>query len=383
MFWKKSAKAKSQASQEAASKPSAGANDDRESSLDDALDTLAVVLRAAGEAAADVHIQKDDEQKGKELFEAWAQHLLVMAPPPGVAEHQSKRHDWGGLRRSVRGYMSKEGVQVKEALIGFKSALQTLMTRISRAVSDDEGTDGKAKAQLERIRDAVKNGSVAEMRRTVLTAVDEIGGLLDERKTRQRAMARELGDRVKTLSIELEEVKKEAATDALTGLDNRKAFDYALSRAGDQHTLFGEQSCLMIIDADHFKNVNDTYGHPTGDAVLVALANELAKAFPRRGDCVARYGGEEFAVVLRESDVHDGDRLAERVLNRIQSKVIEHDGLHVQITVSIGVAVSSEAEDSAAWLKRADAALYHAKETGRNRVCVDLGNAGNTGLLHA
>lgn len=377
MFWKKSQAAKKKAESSASSakaSASQSANDNRESTLDDALDTLAVVLRAAGDASCDVHIDDAPDGYGKDLFEAWAQHLLVMAPPPGVDEHNSRRHDWGGLRRSVREYLSKEGDSVKEALTGFKAALSTLMTRISRAVADDDGTDVKAREQLERIREATQSASVAEIRRTVLSAVDEIGCLLDDRKERQRAMARELGDRVKSLRLELEEVKKEAATDALTGLDNRKAFDLALSRAQDQHTLFGEPSVLLIVDADHFKRINDTYGHPTGDAVLVALSDELTRCFPRRGDCVARYGGEEFAVVLRESGLSDGERLAERVLKRIQQRIIEHDGHQLQVTVSIGVAVSEEGRTPESWLHRADQALYHAKETGRARVCVDVGD---------
>ena len=139
----------------------------------------------------------------------------------------------------------------------------------------------------------------------------------------------------------------------------------------DISVLSGRPSCLLMIDIDFFKVINDTYGHQSGDKVLTRLSEILKKTFPRKTDFVARYGGEEFTVIFSEDDARIGTMLAERLCKIVrESKFETDDNRDIQVTVSIGVAEKHADESIEAWMKRADVALYNAKESGRNAVCV-------------
>ena len=177
-----------------------------------------------------------------------------------------------------------------------------------------------------------------------------------------RPMARRLAEHVRQL-MHLVDV------DFLTGLNNRRSFSERSSRIIDQARRHDRPVAVMLIDADHFKRVNDEHGHPAGDTVLVALARAL-QAEARSCDVVGRIGGEEFAVLLPETTVAEAVMVAERVRSTIAANPIPVDGRHLVQTVSIGVGrVPIEHDDPlASALKVADTMLYKAKAAGRNRV---------------
>ncbi|MBX7193695.1 MAG: GGDEF domain-containing protein [Sandaracinaceae bacterium] len=158
--------------------------------------------------------------------------------------------------------------------------------------------------------------------------------------------------------------------DRLTGAYNRHFLDERLQSEWSFAKRHGTRLSVLFVDADHFKKVNDTYGHAGGDAVLRSLAAVLMKAM-RQEDVVARYGGEEFIVLVRGIPQEAVVALADRVRAEVQACVIEHEGRTIPITISIGVSTHEaerEDEDVEALVARADAALYKAKEQGRNRV---------------
>jgi len=169
----------------------------------------------------------------------------------------------------------------------------------------------------------------------------------------------------------LQEMHKGATVDALTGLMNRRSFLERLAgetAATNRHSL---QGCLAMVDVDHFKSVNDTYGHPAGDAVLVEVAQRLAKHV-RQEDVVARFGGEEFVVLLRHTDLAGGVVLLDRLRGFIADQpftVPTPDGSReIAVTFSAGITQIEKMANSEQLLERADVALYQAKRTGRNRV---------------
>ncbi len=167
-----------------------------------------------------------------------------------------------------------------------------------------------------------------------------------------------------------QELKRLATTDPLTGAANRRLFLYKLELEFARVKRFGEATALLMLDIDHFKHINDTYGHATGDAVLQSFA-ELVRRNLRNIDVFGRLGGEEFAVLLPGTDMRGAHAFAERLRGEIAGSQIHtaNAALAIAITVSIGVAPIG-AEDSAAStvLALADTALYKAKENGRNRV---------------
>jgi diguanylate cyclase (GGDEF)-like protein len=159
-----------------------------------------------------------------------------------------------------------------------------------------------------------------------------------------------------------------ASHDGLTSLYNRRAFNDFLERAVAREDRQGGHFALLLLDIDRFKKLNDTYGHPAGDAALRHTAQLLTHQL-RKSDLAARFGGEEFAVLLASTEHAGAHHLAEKVRAEIESGRLVYDGARLGVTVSIGVAVWPEdGRDPAALVAAADRALYAAKESGRNRV---------------
>nr|WP_294863375.1 GGDEF domain-containing protein [uncultured Pseudogulbenkiania sp.] len=159
-----------------------------------------------------------------------------------------------------------------------------------------------------------------------------------------------------------------ARTDTLTGLPNRRALEEALEQQLQRTRRNGEQASLVLLDIDHFKVVNDRYGHDAGDAVIRALGKAMSETI-RSADVAGRWGGEEFLVVLANVDEEGAAAFAERLRTRVESTTVAHGELHVSYTISLGVAPLSTPHREA-WLKRADEALYRAKLDGRNRTAI-------------
>jgi len=166
-------------------------------------------------------------------------------------------------------------------------------------------------------------------------------------------------------------VRKESEVDPLTRLYNRKAFDAFLVRTVELSQAFQQPACLMLIDLDRFKPINDTFGHQMGDSVLSKLADVLSRIFLRKNDLVARYGGDEMAVVLRETTLNDGRMLAERLLRGVRAVRLEREGTTIGLTVSVGLAQLGNGDTAASWIERTDRALYKAKNAGRDQIATE------------
>lgn len=173
------------------------------------------------------------------------------------------------------------------------------------------------------------------------------------------------------LRRELEQSVDLSTKDGLTGVFNRRYFDIHLERMIERASDKNMPFCLMILDIDHFKSINDTYGHQSGDAVLKKLTSYLKEAF-RVTDLIARYGGEEFTIILQDVNLSEGTHIAERTRKAISDLkfIIPVQQEPLQKTCSIGIAEYKSGETSSDLIKRVDEALYQAKEGGRNKVIV-------------
>lgn len=158
-----------------------------------------------------------------------------------------------------------------------------------------------------------------------------------------------------------------ALNDALTGLRNRRWLDQTLPRIMQRHVHAREPLCIAVMDVDHFKSVNDSFGHPAGDAAL-AQVGQLVRGNLRPSDFAARTGGEEFVLVFPQTALPGAINAAERLRESIASASFAHNGRSLpRITASIGIAALARSADYPELLARADAALYRAKHAGRNR----------------
>lgn len=171
---------------------------------------------------------------------------------------------------------------------------------------------------------------------------------------------------------DLEKANRELAilsqTDGLTQLFNRSHWESCLQAEFKRWTRSQNPSCLVMLDIDHFKNVNDSYGHMVGDEVIRHLA-KLIRAHVRETDVCGRYGGEEFAILLADTTLNNGFIFAERLRKEIAEAIVKYNDIDINYTVSMGIAeINPSILSYEAWMECADAALYQSKEGGRNQV---------------
>jgi diguanylate cyclase len=212
---------------------------------------------------------------------------------------------------------------------------------------------------IKRIKEAIKE-EVSQIRATVRTKVEQ-----DSQQVEQ------LSRQVTVLRGELEKTRQETLIDGLTGVYNRRAFDMHLRECIERSAVMAFSFSLLLIDIDDFKPINDTYGHLTGDRVLVSLIHKCQQ-FIRSEDMTARYGGEEFAIILPGASLRNAVKKARTIRKAVAAtryRTGEETGDQtLAVTVSIGVAAVGKADSAAALIERADRALYQAKRQGKNRV---------------
>ncbi len=191
------------------------------------------------------------------------------------------------------------------------------------------------------------------------------------KQDRDSRQLKSLSKQVSTLNVELRKARVDSVTDGLTGVFNRKALDHHLNSLVEQNTRTPAAFAVMMVDIDDFKAINDAYGHPTGDRVLLALA-QRCQGLIRNDDFIARYGGEEFVIVLSNASLTNATKKAQRICESVgdtRYALNDNKDVHIlNITVSIGISVYQTGDTAESVIARADRALYLAKKTGKNRV---------------
>ncbi len=231
-------------------------------------------------------------------------------------------------------------------------------------------------ASLSEINANIDDGSdpdqVKEIVASLVQATKEMGQSNLDLKERLVDSAKQV-DQVKR---ELEAVQKEAKTDALTGIANRKSYDQTLDQEIALAKNTGQSLCLCMIDIDHFKKFNDTFGHQAGDMVLKMVAS-MFKSKIRDNDFIARYGGEEFSLISSNTGPEAATLVADRMRQALMKKelVVRSTGQSMgRVTISIGVGIYTPGDSAESLIERADACLYRAKKAGRNRIVCDTGS---------
>ncbi|HYC13230.1 MAG TPA: GGDEF domain-containing protein [Stellaceae bacterium] len=260
------------------------------------------------------------------------------------------------------------------------SALRTAMQRVQETALRLLGSLGDAGANTDSYSATLREitGNLQESQHP--QEIRQLGlRLLEETQAMQRKMEL-VGQEFSTsaqviqqLRVKLEGATRDALTDGLTGIANRKAFDMRLREAAMDAMETGSELCLLMLDIDHFKRFNDKWGHQTGDQALMLVAKTLVDNVKGR-DLTARYGGEEFSVILPRTLLSDAVILAKQIQQGFAAKklIMKGTGERIgSITVSIGVTRFEPGEALARFIARADAALYTAKRGGRNRVIAE------------
>jgi diguanylate cyclase (GGDEF)-like protein len=236
-----------------------------------------------------------------------------------------------------------------------------------QALADDVSSSvGKHATQLEQATQTL----TSDTGRTDEALADLVVDVIDDIVRANQSLKSKLESaesKLKDQAVEIEAHISLSLTDPLTGLPNRREFNDRLAERMSAWSRRKEVFTLMLLDVDHFKRLNDQYGHVVGDRVLAGIGRALQAAV-RREDAVARYGGEEFAVLLPSTSLEQAARAAQNVREAISRVTVDHNGKKICVTASGGLATIYGKEESEGLIQRADSALYAAKGAGRNCV---------------
>jgi diguanylate cyclase len=254
--------------------------------------------------------------------------------------------------------------KVRQALVRVMASTQESLSKVGEESQTYSENLGAAAEELQ------GDGDLSSAADIIARLIDETAHMQATSQSLQDELAKTNEDLAK-LRTEFKRVRHESMVDSLTGIQNRRAFDQALTESCEQARSNKQPLCLLLVDIDHFKKVNDNYGHVVGDAVLKGVSETLNDTV-RGGDILARYGGEEFVAVLPNTPMDGAERVADNICNMVRNQEMDENrvGKNVgRVTVSVGVALFHAAESPEDFVTRADIALYRAKESGRNRVC--------------
>ncbi len=272
--------------------------------------------------------------------------------------------------------------QLNERLDNFQSHLQAASEGHADSRSAARELDSQLREQVGGLQSSMQGATdVNSLKQILDQRLEGLIGTIDahqqERDQREQEIAARLqglAERVASMEGEaqgyrehLEEQRQKALIDPLTGLPNRAAWSERLEQAVATRQEDGSELLLAMLDLDHFKSINDNYGHLAGDKVLKIIASQMRKRL-RPVDFMARFGGEEFVMLIPHTPMAEGLRLVEALRAAVEACPFHFKGERVTITISIGLAGFRGSERSDLVLKRADEALYRAKDAGRNRV---------------
>jgi len=180
------------------------------------------------------------------------------------------------------------------------------------------------------------------------------------------ALGESLNSMADSIEIQIEELQKLASVDELVGISNRRSFMNSLELEIERSHRYGRPLSALMMDIDNFKSFNDSYGHHIGDEILKLICHVSQKAL-RDNDLMGRFGGEEFTVMFPETNIDSAIIVAERIRSAVEDSALTYNSEKLHVTVSIGATQLVKDEDSNAFLKRADKAMYLSKENGRNQ----------------
>lgn len=248
--------------------------------------------------------------------------------------------------------------------------VQAVMQEISTLLSSAGVAHKEYNLNLLRQSDSLSSATdLNEVKKMISDLVDDTRRMVAENQKLEEKLQNSSHEMTK-MRTDMQHLKEESVTDTLTNIPNRRAFDNALKAAAVEAMEKAKPLSLVMIDIDHFKIFNDTFGHQVGDQVLRLVARTLSEGL-RPNELLSRYGGEEFAVIVPSSKLRDAEKLADKLRERIAAKDIINQSKNEKLgrlSISLGVSQLSPGESLSQFIDRADRALYKAKAAGRNRV---------------
>jgi diguanylate cyclase len=308
-------------------------------------------------------------------YSVWFEHKTGRQPALSAAitahTKQGGEYDEKVIERFYTDFLTGTEIDVEDIITNVSDIEEAADTLIGQVRDGQGGLSEYGEALATWKSRLINNPTINSLVSAVAALTAETAKSAERNRSLEAQLAASLS-RITKLRNSLTIARTEAATDALTSLCNRRAFDARLRRIVTQaKSEPGLIFSVILVDVDHFKTFNDTYGHKTGDLVLRLIARLLSDSVKGR-DTVARYGGEEFAILLVGANVRSATVVAQQICKTLADARLTQKSRSLpftQITLSAGVAQFRDGETIAAWVERADSALYRAKNNGRNQVC--------------
>lgn len=309
---------------------------------------------------------------------------------PSVEEWPGVLHSIAELIAEMRARIEAEKSELENFLMQLTERLRDLDEHLHSAQSARQASyqggqqlEQRMQDEMGQIESGVRQASsLDQLKGLVRSRLEVVRVHLDEHRRREAQRQAELEQRLEHVTTRLRSVEQEtthlrahlrkrkiqAMSDPLTGIANRAAFEERLQREHGRWKRYRHPLGFMILDVDHFKQINDNYGHKAGDRALKLIAQLLRQSL-RETDFIARYGGEEFVALVPETALAQIAEVAEKLRLAIENCSFHHRGVRVPITLSVGYCEFRGDDSSEDVFQRADAALYRAKAAGRNRCC--------------
>lgn len=270
------------------------------------------------------------------------------------------------FRQFISGYKIDEYTYIQKTFDDFKKIIWDFVDQLSEDLAGEELQDSAVQKNFTQLREAVDANSIDLLRTNARQFIDSYIELHSKNSERKKKKMHNVQRSLESVRKKLVEANHNMNVDHLTQSFNRKSFDEQIHQVLSLSKASRQNACLLMLDIDHFKKINDQYGHAMGDFVLVQLVVMLKEIFHESSDFVARTGGEEFAIILPGHDLDRALARAEKTLKKVSSEVFVKDTMKLKFTVSIGIAKLEQNENVDQWMQRADQALYNSKNSGRN-----------------
>ena len=271
------------------------------------------------------------------------------------------------IRQFFASYRVDEYTYVQKTFEEFKQIIWDFADQLGEDMKQEKKIDNDVANSLSALQEAVEANSIEELKNRSREFIDFYTSVLTQKEERRSERMGSLQKNLYSVKKQLIEANETLNTDHLTGAHNRRSYDDQVKKMMSLKNLSGTHCTMILLDIDHFKKVNDTYGHDVGDYVISQCVRLLKEVFTRDEDFIARIGGEEFIVLLPSYRSEHAEKKAQLALEHIAHQVYVHQEHQIKFTVSMGIAELDADDTAESWYKRADQALYTSKQGGRNR----------------
>lgn len=333
-----------------------------------ALDTLSTVFHTLGSEAFPIDTDIDPHLFTRQCTE-FVSHIENGAAVPSVGIPRSVTGDreWPQLRNFFSERRRAEKRFVTERIGDYREVVEELIAGLRHIGERDQDTQQRVKQSLEVMEQAVDSGNLGRIQDVLKQTIEQVSDTFEAQRRDYERQLDELNDRMASLRQDLVAAREEMKRDSLTDAYNRGAFDAAIEQALNMQFVLRQPVTLVMIDCDKFKEINDRYGHATGDQALRAVGESLARSFIRKNDFVARYGGDEFAVLLHDTNASSAERIVRRFVDSVAKiRIAAGEDEEVSLACSVGYTELADSDTAESVVNRADRGLYAVKARGGN-----------------